>query len=73
MVDFTSEKLVELLNNVSKSIVNGEMAESVQRELWDSLISKPDPETVKCLFLGWYIRSIIPTENLVKHQWMLRW
>ena len=52
-----SIKLTELLSDMIKAINDGKMDESLQEDIYNRLIGEPDPEAVRCLFLGHWIRQ----------------
>ena len=60
--EFSTERLVEVLNILCENIKNGNVDIEIQKDLWSYLFwDKHNPqnkEMVKYLFMGWYITQL---------------
>lgn len=61
--NFTTDKLLLLLDDIKKEIILENLSESTQERLWNTLNwNKKEPvnkEMIKYLFTGWWIYSAI--------------
>lgn len=59
-MDFSTEKLIQLLDNLLLKIKDGKLSFDDQEILWDQITKDVDPEMVKYLFTGWYLHTQLP-------------